>query len=342
MISGSVVFYKIATTCLLIFVGYIARRMQLVPENSLSVFSKFVVNFALPCYIVFNMPTSISRDTLSAYWFYPLIGVALIAGADLFGYATARIWALGSELPTFRMLVGIPNWIFMGLAVCEPLFGATGVRVVLLFNMGIMMYVWSFGMTSFRGGVGWHMVKALFVNPQMIASAVGLVLALSLPRLADLHHITTMELAAMPIHHGIFTPFWETIQLVGITALPLSIIQIGILLGAPLKLSREEWRKDNRSLWITSGLRLLAAPVLSILMLVVLLRLGLGFDYAEYMTSAIVMAMPAAVLCISISDVYGGNSLLAARGILWTTIVGLATTPLMVKIADFAYANLIA
>lgn len=342
MFSGSVVFYKIATTCLLIFVGYIARRMQLVPENSLSVFSKFVVNFALPCYIIFHMPATISPSTLSTYWFYPLIGIALMAGSDLFGYVAARLWAQKGELPTFRMLVGMPNWVFMALAVCEPLFGEVGVRVVLLYNVGIMLYIWSAGMTSFRGGMGWNVAKSMFVNPQMIASVIGLTLALTIPGLGKLHAISTMELAAMPFAQGLFTTVWETVQLVAITALPLSIIQIGILLGAPLNLSPEEWRKDNRSLVVASALRLLASPTLSILTLVVMVRLGINYSYPEFMTSAIVMAMPAAVLCISVSDVYGGNTLLAARGILWTTILGLASAPVMTKAAEWAYGFFIA
>ncbi len=337
MISGSVVFYKIATTCLLILVGYLARRMKLLPENSVTVLSKYIMYLALPSYFVYHMQSSISMETLGANWYFPLVGILLLSLCDLFGFATAVLWAGPGERGTFRILVGLPNWIFMAMAVCEPLFGADGVRVILLYNVGVMFYFWSFGMTSFRSGVGWWRVfRQLFLNLQILANLFGFALALFVPILRGMDKLGSERLAALPWYLGVLTPFWETLTLLGSTALPLSILQIGLMLGTP----RAEGLPEpigRRSLVLSTGLRLLAAPVLSILTLVLICRLGVPLTLNEFVISVIVMSMPAAVLCLTVAEVYGGATRLAAQGVLWGTLASLATAPLLTWLAQLAY-----
>lgn len=338
MISGSVVFYKIASTCLIIFVGFLARRMKLLPENSLSVMSRYTMNIALPAYIVFYMPSTISTETLATHWFFPILGALLVFVSDMFGYGCAKLWSREGGVGTFRMLVGFPNWVFMALAVCEPIFGDDGVRVVLLYNVGIMIYLWSFGMTSFRSGVGfWGVAKHLVLNIQMISNFVGIIIALCFPVFRGMEKLGSAELADLPVYLGILTPVWETVYLLGLTALPLSIFQIGVLLGAPTVATDEEKRRENRDLVVVSVLRLLVAPLISIGVLVVVVKLGFFLTFNEFVISAIVMAMPAAVLCITATETYGGCSLLAARGILWTTIASLGTAPILTWVAQVVH-----
>ena len=333
MISGSVVFYKIATTCLLIVVGFLARRMQLLPEISVSILSKFIVYLALPCYMIFYMPTSISPATLGLYWYFPLLGALLVAVNDCFGYLAARLWAGPGERATFRVLVGLPNWIFMALAVCEPLFKEDGVRVVVLYNAGIMFYIWTFGMTSFRTAAGWREVlRQLFLNTQTVALAVGFVLAMLFPFLRGMERLGSEELAALPFHIGVFTPLWETVSLVGGTALPLSIVQIGLLLGEPKR--GDETRVDGRSLSLTIVLRLLVSPVLILGVLYLACRLGVPLTRTEFVVSAIIMSMPAATLCLTVAEVYSGATRLAAQAILWGTVASLLTAPLATRAAQ--------
>lgn len=339
MISGSVVFYKIATTCLLILVGYIGRRMKLLPEISVNVISKYMYFVALPSYFIFYLPTSISLETMKIYWYFPLLGFFLMFVSDIFGYITARWWAGSGELATFRILVGVPNWIFMGLAVCEPLFPSDGLRVILLHNVGVLFYLWTFGMTSFRPGVGWREVlKQLFVNTQTVALFIGLFLSFCFPGLKGMEKLSSAELAALPFYVGIITPFWEGLSLLAATALPLSIVQIGLLLGTPRSDSHAVAPTENRSLAVTTLLRLLVAPLLIIFVLLVCCWCGVPLTGPEFVISTIMMAMPAAVLCLMVAEVNGGAVHLAAKGLLWGSVASLFTTPLIAWLAQVAYA----
>lgn len=336
MISGSVVFYKIATTCLLIFAGIAVRRARLLPEATIAVISKYLLLIAMPAYIVFYMPESISYDSLHLYWHYPAVGFVLIAVTDLFALGSARLLARPDQFATFRCLVGWPNWVFMALAVCEPLFGADGIRVVMLFNLGISLYVWSFGMTSFRvGGTVGQIVWKLFFNMQSGSLLVGLALALAFPWLRGLERLTPDQLAVLPWRLGVVVPVWETIFLIGRTALPLSIFQIGLQLGA-LSSSRGE-AGDPRSVILVSALRLLGAPVLTLAALFVVRRLGVPFDLPEFVTANLIYAMPTAVTCLAIVEVYGGAARLSAETILATSIASLATAPIVTWAAQQVY-----
>ena len=299
--------------------------------------SKLVINIAFPCYIVYHMPNAISWESLVFNWYYPVLGAALLAGADIFGYVTARIWAVGGEAGTFRMLTGLPNWVFMALAVAEPLYGLEAVRVILLFNVGIQFYLWSFGMTSFRGGLDRKAIKDMFLNIQIIASVIGLTIALAFPGVRGMERLGLDELGALPFHIGILVPVWETLYFIAMVTLPLSIMQIGLQLALP-KSSTATAEHDRRNLVITTFLRLFIAPLISLGMLIVISRLGFRLSQGEFVTSILIMSMPAAVTCISISEMYGGNNALAAKGVLWTTILSLGTAPVMNWIASNAYA----
>ncbi|MCD8138551.1 MAG: AEC family transporter [Planctomycetaceae bacterium] len=336
MISGSVVFYKIATTCLLIFAGFVARRIRVLPEIAIPVMSKHVLMVATPAYVIFYMPQSISVETLHLYWYYPVVGFVLIAINDLFAYGSARALAKPGELATFRALVGLPNWVFMALAVCEPIFKDDGVRVVLLFNLGITFYVWSFGMTSFRVGGGVvGMLKELFLNIQTISAGIGVALAFLCPWLNGMESLDSDTLASLPWYLGLATPVWESVYLLGCTALPLSIFQIGLLLGAPAKSASEGG--DPLSVFTVSVLRLLVAPLLTMAALLLICRLGVGFSQAEFTVAAIIMAMPAAVTVLVVAEVYGGAGRLAAKGILWNSVASLATAPIVTFVAQYIY-----
>lgn len=336
MVSSSVVFYKIATTCLLIFAGFVARRLRLLPESAISVISKHILFIATPAYVVFYMPASISLETLHLYWYYPAVGFLLIAANDLFAYGGARLLAKPGQLPTFRLLVAVPNWVFMALAVCEPIFREEGVRVVLLFNLGIIFYVWSFGMTSFRArGTFMETAREMFINIQTVSAAIGVVLAFACPWLRGMESLGPEQLAALPWHRGVFVPLWETVYLLGGTALPLSIFQLGLLLGTPPTSADEGG--DPVTLLAVSALRMLASPLLAMGIMLVLCRMGAGFTASEFVTGVVIFAMPAAVVCLVIVEVYGGTARLAAMGILWMSVASLFTTPLVTWMAQRAY-----
>ena len=337
MLSSSVIFFKIASMCLLMFFGYLSRRMKLVPDSFLGALSSYLLSIASPCFIIYNIPRTITRESIVAYWYFPLLGAGLLAICDIFGWASARLLVIPNRRPTFRFLIAFPNWIFLAIAVIEPLFGDEGIRMVLLFNAGINAYLWSFGLSGFKPGTGWALMKNIFLNIQIIATVVGMGLAVGFPFVATIHDMTGAQLAELPVHLGLTAAAWEGITFIGITTLPLSIFQIGLRLAAApdeKTAGKPAIRKDNRTLAVCSTLRLIVAPVIIILTLIALIRFGLPLTEAEFLISVLIFSMPTGVTAMMIADLYGGDTLLTARTILWTTLASLGTVPVIAWLAQ--------
>jgi predicted permease len=337
--SSIVVFYKIGTICLLIFVGFLFRRMKILPENSVSFISKYMVYLALPALYIHYMPASVSIDMLASYWYYPFLAAFLVAVMDVFGFLTARVLAWPGEGATFRLITAFSNWLFVAITIVEPLYGEGGVRTVLLFNIGIMFYLWTFGLTGFRPATGVRdIVKKLFVNPQTISICIGLMFAFFLPEVRGMERFSSAELAALPFSLGLLSSFWTVLYLIGSTAMPIAIMQNGMILGA--EKTGRAGATETRSLALVSVLRLLIAPTVVLGVQCVLYRFGILTDRAEFVSSVIIMASPAASQCVTIAELYNGASRLAARAILWTTVASLLTAPVMTLFAERVFSAL--
>lgn len=71
--------------------------------------------------------------------------------------------------------------------------------------------------------------------------------------------------------------------------------------------------------------------------LLLLMRAGLTLSLSDFVVSTIIMAMPAAVGSLAITEVYGGRVRLTANAILWQTIAALGTAPLITYVAQVVY-----
>lgn len=337
MPADMAVFYKILETCLLIFIGLLVRRMHLLPENSLAVLGRYVLDVATPCLLATKLPSVVQADALARNWHLPILGLVLVAASDHLGGLCSRFGVPAGERITFRFVAAFGNWLYLALAVCEPVFGADGSRVVLLFNVGITLYVWSAGMLGFRKGIQGGMLRRMFWNGQIVATAIGLMLAIFFPGVSGLANLSGAALETLPVSIALISVLWTALTAVASTTIPLSLVQIGVRLaergesGAGPACSR-------LSLWYSGVLRLVAAPALGVAILMLGQVLGLGLSRNEFLIAAIIAAMPTSVASLQAAEVYGGSTMLAARSILWTTLASMATVPAVTALARLAFA----
>ena len=112
--------------------------------------------------------------------------------------------------------------------------------------------------------------------------------------------------------------------MVGDLTIPLSLLATGAQLGAMVRASDFHWRP-------LAGLtvaRLVVAPVGTILLLKAgMMLLGVGLTEAEFITAAIIVAMPVAISCTMFAERFGGNVALSASAIFCTTLISLGTVP---------------
>ena len=312
-----VVLQKTSAMFLVMVAGWaVARRGLWKPEAGRTL-SAILVDVVYPCYVIVQFLRTVDGDSLRLNWYVPVLGFLVIAIGQIAGLAGS----LGVREPgrrrTFVFLVAITNWIYLPLPIAEGLFGAEGVRTVLLMNVGCQAAIWTIGVATLNPGLSWReSLRHIFTNPGILATAAGLLLAVYVPALRN----GAPTLPAVK-------PLLDAADLLGSLTIPLSLLIIGAHLGARA-LSQ---LRPEPALWGILALRLLAAPLLAVLLVRAAAHAGLLIPAAPRMIFYLIAAMPVAISCTLFTERYNGDSLLSSKAIFASTLVSLATVPLLFR-----------
>ncbi len=327
MHQSQVVFLKIAVMFMVMVAGWWASRREYMTPALTKALGVLVVQLTFPCLIVVQMIGTVNPVALSRGWWVPLFALISIVLAAGVGHLLGPFLGVNPvSRRTVTFLVAIPNWVFLPLPIAEALYGAEGVRFVLLYNFGAQIVLWSFGIRILQGGKpGLSVWRTLLGNAGIWATLGGAAVALLFPSAARLGH------------SGSSTGLWifgdgvmGALKMIGDLTIPLSLLATGAQLGAMVKRSDFQWRP---LVGVTTA-RLLVAPVLTILLLKGgLLVTGLSLTEAEFITAVIIVAMPVAISCTLFAERFEGDGALSASSIFCSTLISLVTVPGLVLIS---------
>ncbi|WP_372843341.1 AEC family transporter [Psychrobacter sp.] len=282
--------------------GFFMQRRGEVSQAFIDQASSFVFNYCLPCLLFFSVVDS-EVD-------YAKQMVLIIAGI-----VVTFILFIGSELYANRFISkpadqgvfvqGIfrSNMAIIGLATVANAYGEQGLSigavymgvVTILFNI---LAVITLSRVSKSTDDTWlsrstMIVKKLFTNPLIIALVAAFAYkALSLPPITGVIHKTGDLLAAV--------------------ALPLALICAGASI-------------DLRSMLHLSGLSMQASIGRIVIAPVVAIAVGLGFGLSGMHMGVLflMVASPTAAASYVMAKAMGGNDILAANILAFTTVVGM-------------------
>ena len=316
-----VVFLKIAMMFLVIVAGWFARRRGLLSAELSSAMSMGVVDAAFPALVFTQIlrtvnPGSLAQDAFAPVYCGLLIGIAYVAGV-----ATAPWFCSEKEKRTYVFLVTIPNWVFLPLPIAQALYGDSGVRTVLLCNVGAQMLLWSFGVWILHGSMK-EAVKQLTSNVGLWATAAGILLGLMFPAARELEGMDPARASGLKLFFGACV---QAVAMVGSLTIPLSLLAIGAQLGG---LTGRVPRLTRTLAGVVTA-RLLVGPLLTVAVIATLARLGLGLPEEMRMVLYLIAAMPVAISCSVMAERFAGETALAAAGIFYSTFFSLVTVPLV-------------
>jgi malate permease and related proteins len=314
-----VVLIKIAAMFLVIVVGWLARKRGFLADAFTATLSRLVVDVAFPALVFTQMLRTVDAAALRDGWYAPLLCGLLIVVAYLVGLVMALLCTGKSQRNTFIFLVAIPNWVFLPLPIAEALYGNAGVRTVLLCNAGAQLVLWSFGVWILHGTVR-QPAKNLLTNAGLWATALGIVMALLFPAARGLETMDPATASAGGILGGALV---QALALVGSLTIPLSLLAIGAQLGG-LTIAMHRF---PRALWGVLLTRLIVAPLVTLALGWVAIRLGVQIPEMTRMIGYLIAAMPVAISCSVMAERYGGDAPLAAQGIFYSTFFSLLTVP---------------
>lgn len=230
---------------------------------------------------------------------------------------TVALCAVTGLLALFSgLLMHCERPVLMAIIITSA-FGNTG-------NYGLPLVSFAFGKQALA------FASLYFVTTSILFNTVGVLLAslgrmdfkaaaLGLFRVPAVYGVTLAALLNR-FHLLLPTPLARTIDLAANGSIPLMIVLLG------LELSRVTWSHSVRPIGLSVGLRLLAGPVVGLLLA------GLfGFQGAARQGTVTETAMPAAVTNTILATEYGlDSSLVTAMVFIGTLLSPLTLTPLLV------------
>ncbi len=321
MSNWPVVLLKIAAMFLVILVGWIARRRAYLTAETTSTLSRLVVDVTMPALIFTQMLRTVNPEELLGGWYLPLLGGLVIIIGHGVGLLTAPLFSRRDQRSTFIFLIAIANWVYLPLPIIQALYGDSGVRELLIANVGSQLVLWTLGVWTLRGGKpDLSSLRNVATNPGLLATAAGIILAILAPgtRTLETLDVTT----ASPLLQSASAVI-QALVMVGSLTIPLSLVVTGAQLGG-LDLSEHG---PSRTLSGVLIARLAIVPVITIALTVIVARFGIMLPEVSRMVAYIIACMPTAVSCSIFTERFGGDTPLAARAIFYSTLFSIATVP---------------
>lgn len=291
---------------LLIVIGFITRKKNIITDETIKGFSEFMLKVTLPLFIIISMDKDFSKDKIVFSGLILFISIFTYIFKILLSKAfVKRINALDVEKNVYRCLIIFSNAGFMGFPIAYTIYGDDGIFYAAMLNIAYNISIWTIGtrLLNVEGANQEDGLKKLIFNPGIFSVFIGLILfvtPLTLPRL-----------------------LYEPMNMVGSMTTPMAMIVVGGILGA----TKIGSAFKNKNLIIVSLIRLIFIPIFILLVLLPfnLPKIVLGI-------TVIIDAMPCAANVAIFSRKYGSDYSLASQGVFLSTLMNIVTTPFILYI----------
>lgn len=297
---------SIISVYLLISVGYILTKKDILSSEFGGRIAWLVVNLTFPAYILAVLPEQFT----SSHFIESLGGilVAVISTVVLYpvGYVVARLFGVAEEKRgVFLALFVYSNVVFIGLPVNQALFGDSAVAYVLEYYIANTLLFWTLGVYNLQSNSGGKKrginLKSL-ITPSLTATLIAIIFVL-----------TGFKLPEM---------LQKPASMLGSMTTPLATLFIGMVF-AEMKASDFKITKD---FWAVMSGRFIFAPV------AVLLIMMFFTDFTAQRQEVYILqaAMPAMNQVTILSKYYGSDYKYSTILTVWSFVVSMIVLPLYV------------
>lgn len=295
--------------------GLWLRRRDWLSADADQSLMRVTINLLLPALIFDSVLGNAALRRPENLLLPPLVGFGMAAlgmgVAKFFGRLAGLRTA--PEQRTFAFLAGLQNYAYLTIPLCILLFDPGTTGVLFVHNVGTEMAMWTLGIAVLTGSGfsgGWRKI--------LNAPLAALVLAMLLNGLG----MFLTPPAPVLFFGGMLL---TVIHWFGQSAIPLALLLIGAIVADHLNDARGG--KAARVVAVASLVRLGIMPVL-FLLLAKFLPCSLELKRVIVLQGA----MSSAVLPIVLTKHYGGDARTALQVALGTSLVGLVTIPLWIRI----------
>lgn len=282
---------------LLIAVGIIIRKLQIIPTEGKEVLTDLVMNLLLPCNIIHSFQIEFSRKLLHAGLEVLIISVVLQLFCTLVS-AVCYNWVPKRQRMILQYGTVCSNAGFLGNPVAEGLYGSLGLLYASIYLIPQRIVMWSAGISYFTESPSKkEVIKKVLKHPCIIAVWIGLFLMITqikLPGFLD-----------------------RSISSLGGCTTAVTMLLIGTILADA------GWKNMiSRITLLFAFIRLAAIPVA--------VMAGCYLFHIEPVAagiSTVLAAMPAGTTTAILAAKYHGDEAFASQCVVLTTILSMAVLP---------------
>lgn len=292
---------------IILFIGVVLHRIQILRESSKFDLSRLVIDITLPALIFSSLVKDVSSEEV--YKGIPLIifGIVVPLISFLISFLFAFILNLkGSTRNIFLILSSIGNNALLPLPLCYALYGKMGVIYVILYNLGTGFIIWTLGIYLLTT----HFSTVLFfknlIKPGLIALVSGFLISIH-PEIAN-------KIPAI---------FLNSLEILGQATIPLALLLVGGIL-AEVKLSL---KIISFNLLLISLIKLILTPLFTAFLILFTISSNNLVSKITFIQSA----MPSMAITVVFARRYNSDTQLAASGVFLTHILSFFTVPFIIQ-----------
>lgn len=297
MLDMSAQLLLVSKLFLLMGLGILLRRKNVISESGKALLTDLVIDLILPCSILSSFLVDLTAERLrqTAMIFGLSVGVQLVS--YFFGLFAYRRCA--PEHQTVMQYATVcSNSGILGTPIAEGIFGAEGTLLAAVFLIPLRVVMWTLGLSFFTRKSGRFSLKKIVTHPCIAAVLIGLVFLVT----------------------GIRPPalITDTLEAVGGCNTAVSILLVGSIVA-----DMEPRLLLHRDTVYYSVVRLIVLPLL-----VALACWALKIDPLVRNISVLLTAMPAGATTSILALKYQGDAPFASACTAVTTVLSLAAVPL--------------
>jgi len=289
-------------------VGLVIRKLNWLTEEADQSLLRVSVNLLLPCLILDSTLGNPALARIENLVLAPLFGYGTVAVGILLALGLRTFAGLKerSAARTFAVCVGIYNYGYIPLPLALLLFDKATAGVLFLLMTGVETALWTLGVWTLTGGSPGQNWRRILNAPLL---AIGLALGINV----------------LGLNAHLPAPLLTGIHWLGQCAIPMALMLIGAIVADHLH------EFHSHAGWRVIGVAVLLRQV----------ALPIGFLLvAKYLPASVELkrvivleaAMPAAVFPIVMARHYQGDPATAMRVVIGTSVVGLVTIPIWIRL----------
>jgi malate permease and related proteins len=307
-------FFRIMSVFVLIFLGGVARKKNILDADSTTRLATAVKNFFYPALIFYAIFNNFTTAGLAENYLLPAGALMVMVAGYVWGLMAVCFIGFRDEKEksSFLFQCAINNYSFLPLPIILMLWGEQAAAMLIFSTLGSEIAVWTFGVFALSGN---RFRRDSFKN-LLSVPMVAIVCAVLAVILRDFFSGSFLSEHPVALQAG--GAFMSAVKMLGEATIPLAMFVVGSRIFV-----LEARHIFTFKQACVAVLRLIVIPATAVGLLFLL-----PFSASARLVLIVVAVMPAANASVLLSEAYGSDVDFSASSVLITHIFALITIPL--------------